>query len=59
MVKKLLNSKIVKFLKDSPKTAVGLTLILIVLILTLGAKLFTPYGPMQTFDGLWRAAPSS
>lgn len=58
MINKVLNSKIVKFFKESPKTTVGLILILIVLILTLGANLFTPYGPMQTFDGLWRAAPS-
>ena len=59
MVKKIFNFKIVKFLKESPKTAVGLALILIVLILTLGADLFTPYEPMQTFDGLWRVAPSA
>lgn len=59
MVKKLLNSKIVNFLKDAPKTTVGLILILIVLVLTLGANLFTPYEPMQTFDGLWRVAPSA
>ncbi|NLZ34810.1 ABC transporter permease [Clostridium isatidis] len=59
VVKKFSNSKIVNFLKDSPKTVVGLTLISIVLVLTLGAKLFTPYGPMETFDGLWRAAPSA
>lgn len=59
MVKKIFNFKIVKFLKESPKTAVGLALILIVLILTLGADLFTPYEPMQTFDGLWHVAPSA
>ena len=59
MVKKLLNSKIANFLKDAPKTTVGLILILIVLVLTLGANLFTPYEPMQTFDGLWRVAPSA
>ena len=59
MGKKILNSKIVKFLKDSPKTTTGAILILIVLILTLGANLFTAHDPMETFDGLWRAAPSS
>ena len=59
MVNKLFNSRIVNFLKESPKTAAGLALIFIVLILTLGANLFTPYEPMQTFDGLWRVAPSS
>jgi len=58
MIKKVLNSKIVNFLKESPKTTVGVILILIVLILTLGANLFTPYGPMETFDGSWRIAPS-
>lgn len=59
MGKKILKSKIVKFLKESPKTTVGLILILVVLVLTLGANLFTPYGSMQTFNGLWRVAPSS
>lgn len=59
MVKKLFNSRISNFLKESPKTTIGIVLIFIVLILTLGANLFTPYEPMQTFDGLWRTAPSA
>lgn len=55
---KIKNSKILKFFLNSPKTTIGVLLILIVLVLTLGAGFFTSYGPMERFQDLWHAKPS-
>ncbi len=50
---------IIKFLKDSPKFTLGLGLLFLLLILTMGANLFTPFDPMFRFDGLYHSAPSA
>lgn len=59
MENKVLDSRILKFLKDSPKTLVGLILIAIVFILTLGAPLFTSIDPMMRFEGAYHNPPSA
>ncbi len=48
-----------RFLKESPKFTVGMSLILLVLILTMGAPLFTSYDPMYRFEGMYHEAPSA
>ncbi len=56
------NSKfkdIVRFLKNSPKFTVGITLIAIVLIMTMFAPLFTSYDPMTRFEGMYHEPPSA
>lgn len=59
MKNKIKDFRIVKFFMNSPKTTIGVLLILTVLTLTLGANLFTSYEPMERFTGLYHAAPSS
>ncbi len=47
-----------KFLRDNPKATVGISLILIILILTLGAPLFSSFEPTFRSDQ-YRVAPNS
>ncbi len=59
MIDKNLQSRTVKFLMNSPKTSIGLYLILIVLILTIGAPLFTSHDPLFMYPGKYHLEPSS
>lgn len=59
MMKKIWNSKVFLFFRDSPKAAVGAGLILIVLIFTPGAGLFTPYDPTFRYVGEYHSSPSA
>ena len=59
MIGKILNSKIIKFFRSSPKTTLGLALILIVLVLTLGANFFTSHDPLFRYEDSYHLAPSS
>lgn len=49
---------ITKFLKSNPKTALGLFLISIVLILTIGADFFTSHDPFFRYEGEYHSPPS-
>ncbi len=56
------NSKLkntIKFLKESPKFTIGITLIAIVIIMTMFAPLFTSYDPMTRFEGVYHEPPSA
>jgi len=57
-VKRIL-STIGSFLKNSPKTSIGITLILIMLILTFGAGLFTDHDPLHRYKGEYHSPPSA
>lgn len=57
-MKKLLDSKMVKYLSSSPKTAVGFGLVAFVLILVIFAPVFTSYDPIYRFEGEYQSAPS-
>lgn len=46
------------FLKSSPKTSVGISLILIMLILTFGAGIFTQHDPMHRYKDEYHSPPS-
>lgn len=50
--------KTIKFLKTSPKTVVGLIILFILLIMTMGAPLFTSIDPMERFQGMYQTPPS-
>ncbi|MFV0255022.1 MAG: ABC transporter permease [Erysipelotrichaceae bacterium] len=50
---------IFRFLKNSPKTTIGLILVLLILILTLGAEFFTTHDPMMRYTGEYHTAPNS
>lgn len=56
---KLLNSKFVRYMRSSTRTVVGVILILIVLILSFGAPLFTSYEPNELIKGEYRTAPGA
>ncbi len=49
----------IKFLKDSPKFTLGISLITIVLAATMLAPLFTTYDPMFRFEGMYHEAPNA
>ncbi len=52
-------SKAMKFMKNSPKFTIGISLILLVLIMTMCAPLFTSYDPLHRFEGQYHEAPSA
>lgn len=47
-----------RFLKSSPKTTIGIALVLLILIVTLGADLFTTHDPMMRYTGEYHTAPN-
>jgi len=57
-MKKIWNSNIIRFFRNSPKTAIGAILILIVILLTLGAGLFTSIDPTYRFVDEYHSLPS-
>ncbi len=57
-MKQIFNSKLIKYLKSSPKTAVGIALLMSILILTLGAPLFTSHNPLKRYEGMYQIEPS-
>lgn len=59
MIKKITESKVYQFLSNSPKTAVGVGLILIILLMTLGADFFTVHDPLFRYEGEYHSAPSA
>lgn len=59
MLTKIKKTGLYQFLSNSPKTAVGIFLILFVLILTMGADLFTSHDPLFRNPGEWHTAPNS
>lgn len=58
-MKKLWNSNIIRFFRNSPKTSVGAILVLIILLLTVAAPLFTNIDPTHRFVDEYHLAPSS
>ncbi len=50
---------LIKFLKGSPKFTIGITLILIVIIMTMFAPVFTTYDPLHRFEGVYHEPPSA
>ena len=56
---KIWNSKIVSFFRNSPKTTIGALLIIIMLVLTLGAGIFTPHDPTHRYIGEYHTPPSA
>jgi ABC-type dipeptide/oligopeptide/nickel transport systems, permease components len=57
-MKKIWNSSILRFFRNSPKTSIGAILILIILLLTIGAGLFTSIDPTNRFEGEYHSVPS-
>lgn len=57
-MKKIWNSNIMRFFRSSPKTSIGAILVLIIMVLTLGAPLFTHLDPLQRFRGEYHSLPS-
>ena len=47
-----------RFFRNSPKTSIGAILVIIMLILTLGANLFTNMDPVHRYVGQYHSAPS-
>lgn len=58
-MKTIKNSKILRFFINSPKTTIGIILISIILILTMGAGLFTSYDPTYRFENEYHTPPNS
>jgi len=58
MIKRLLNIPVVRFLKESPKTTIGLSLIIIMLIVTFGAGMFTSHDPLHRYKDEYHSPPS-
>ena len=56
---KVWNSKIISFFRNSPKTAVGALLIMIILVLTIGANVVTPHDPTNRYIGEYHSVPSA
>ncbi len=52
-------SKVIKFLKSSPKFTAGITLLGIVLILTMFAPIFTSHDPLFRYEGMYHTEPSA
>lgn len=56
---KIWNSKIVSFFRNSPKTTIGALLIIIILVLTIGANMFTSHDPTHRYVGEYHSTPSA
>lgn len=59
MEKQTILNKTFRFLKNSPVTTVGIVLVLVVIIMTFGADLFTVHNPLTRYDGEWHSPPSA
>ncbi len=57
-MKKIWNSNIIRFFRNSPKTSIGAILVLIILLLTIGANLFTTIDPTHRFVDEYHSLPS-
>jgi peptide/nickel transport system permease protein len=57
-MKKIWNSNIVNFFRNSPKTSIGAILVIIMLVLTIGASMFTSIDPIHRFVGEYHSSPS-
>jgi peptide/nickel transport system permease protein len=58
-MKKIWNSKIMSFFRNSPKTTIGALLIILILVLTIGANLFTSHDPTHRYIGEYHSTPSA
>lgn len=58
-MKKIWNSKLMSFFRNSPKTTIGALLILLMLVLTIGAGLITPHDPTHRYIGEYHSLPSA
>ncbi len=58
-MKKIKDSKVVNFLLDSPKTTIGIILLIVVLSMTMGANIFTKHDPLFRYENEYHSAPSS
>lgn len=57
-MKKIWNSNIMRFFRNSPKTCIGAILVLVILLLTIGANLFTNIDPTHRFADEYHSLPS-
>ena len=57
-MKKWLKNNLFEFFRSSPKTTVGLILVLVILTLTLGANLFTTHDPLNRYVDEYHSPPS-
>ena len=57
-MKKIWNSNIIRFFRNSPKTSIGAILVLVILLLTIGANLFTSIDPTNRFVDEYHSIPS-
>lgn len=57
-MKKLWNSNIIRFFRNSPKTSIGAILVILILLLTVGAGLFTNIDPTNRFADEYHNPPS-
>ena len=57
-MKKIWNSSIMRFFRNSPKTSIGAILVILILLLTIGAGLFTSIDPINRFEGQYHSPPS-
>ncbi len=57
-MKKIWNNNIMRFFRNSPKTSIGAILVLIILLLTIGANLFTSIDPTNRFADEYHSLPS-
>ncbi len=57
-MKNIFNSKVARFLTNSPKTTTGIVLITMILFLTFGANLFTKHDPMNRYKDEYHSPPS-
>jgi peptide/nickel transport system permease protein len=58
-MKKIWNSKIMSFFRNSPKTTIGALLIATILVLTIGANIFTSHDPTHRYIGEYHSTPSA
>lgn len=56
---KITDSAAFKFFLDSPKTTVGVILLVTILVMTMGAGLFTKHDPLYRYEGEYHSPPSS
>lgn len=57
-MKRIGNLKAVRFLKSSPKTVIGILIIVITLTMTMGAQFFTTHDPLNRYEGAYQSPPS-
>lgn len=59
MMKKRKKSRVMRFFTSSPKTAIGILIVIVILSMTMGASFFSSHDPFHRYQGRYQTPPST